>query len=50
MSNVPRKNLSQQLYSKDYDEYSKACIEDIHFFLLNMAFISPSELENIYIS
>ena len=24
-------------------------IEDIHFLLLNMAFISPSEVENIYI-
>ena len=25
-------------------------IEDIHFFLLNMAFISSSEVKNIYIS
>ena len=44
--------------NRDYLEYherktktrSGEYIEDIQMFLLNMAFISPSEVENIYIS
>ena len=33
-----------------YYEAKVQYIEDIQMFLLNMAFISPSEVENIYIS
>ena len=41
---------NHKLYRAFYCDLLRAYIEDIQFFLLNMAFISPSEVENIYIS
>ena len=45
----PYRFISDHMYNAG-NTYDNTYIEDIQMFLLNMAFISSSEVENIYIS